>query len=283
MADAAALEERDVVLEIGPGTGMLTRTLLDRGARIVAVEADVRAVTELEATFKDACANGALTLHHGDIREFTPACAKRSTPGRPEDLHVPCGKYKVIANIPYHLSGILFRQFLSSDCQPETLVFLVQKEVAERIVPKQFSPRAACARRSTAGRAVGKTAEGGSGRNPKESLLSLSVKAYGRPTYVRTVARGNFNPRPRVDSAIVSVTDISKRNFRDTSEPLFFEILRLGFGSRRKQLLGNLSKRYDRAALVKTFSTLDIRTDVRAEDVPLGTWLKLVQSLSVHS
>jgi len=239
MADAGEVGAGDTVLEIGPGTGMLTREFLKRGANVVAVEADERAITALTETFAEEIAEGTFTLHHGDIREVNLT-----------DIGLSNQSFILVANIPYYLSGILFRLFLSGACQPKTLIFLVQKEVAERIA-----------------------------RDPKESLLSLSVKAYGMPRYIKTVSRGNFSPQPKVDSAIIAVSGISKDNFGDLSEVFFFQLLHLGLGSKRKQLLGNLSKQFDRSLLEETFSTLNIQKEARGEDLGLPIWLKLATFL----
>ena len=173
MVDAAELTAGETVLEIGPGTGMLTREFLRRGARVIAIEADARAIELLQESFADAISGGGLTLVHADVREINP-----------KDYGLASGKFKLIANIPYYLSGVLFRQFLSGEITPQTLVFLTQKEVAQRIA-----------------------------RDKKESLLSLSVKAYGLPRYIKTVSRGNFSPSPKVDSAIIAVYNISKEHF----------------------------------------------------------------------
>ena len=235
MADAADLKRGDTVLEIGPGTGMLTREFLKREATVIAIEADARAITVLEETFGEEIASGLLVLHHGDIREVSLT-----------ELGLSCGGYKLIANIPYYLSGHLFRMFLEGECQPDTLVFLTQKEVAERIA-----------------------------RDKKESLLSLSVKAYGEPSYIRTISRGNFVPQPKVDSAIIRVGNISKKHFENLAESSFFELLHLGFASKRKQLLGNLSKKWERETLSHIFSTVGLKIDVRGEDVPLTAWFEV--------
>lgn len=247
MCGAAAVEAGDTVLEIGPGTGVLTKELLSRGAQVLALEADTRALAVLEETFVEEIRTGALKLYHHDVRQ-----------GIPTDIaalqdHV----YKVVANIPYYLSGMLFRTCLESTAQPSVLVFLVQKEVAKRVTADL-------------------------GRGEKESLLSLSVKAYGTPKYVRTVSRGHFSPAPKVDSAIVCVQNISRDNFTTLNPSFFFELLHLGFGQKRKQLLGNLSKRFDRAALTHTFSTLDLSVSTRAEDVPLEKWLALASHIASY-
>lgn len=239
MSDAAALQAGDIVLEIGPGTGALTREFLARGATVLAVEADQRAIDVLQETFVEELESGQLTLIHDDIRTFNPTSAG-----------LACGKYKLIANIPYYLSGFLFRKFLENDCPPNTLVFLTQKEVADRIA-----------------------------REKKESLLSLGVKAYGVPKYIKTIARGNFTPSPKVDSAIIRVGEISKEHFKNIAESDFFELLHLGFAAKRKQLLGSLAKKWSREELHVAFSTVDLTEKVRAEDIPLPTWLRLTEAL----
>lgn len=248
MCDAANLMTGDTVLEIGPGTGVLTKEILSRGANVIALEADTRATEVLEETFADEIAGGNLILHHTDVRKLNLS----NIPG------ISDHSFKVVANIPYYLSGFLFRFFLESNIQPTDLVYLVQKEVAKRITSDLS-------------------------RNEKESLLSLCVKAYGQVKYVRTVSRGHFTPPPKVDSGIIAITDITRNNFKKIEEPLFFNILHLGFGQKRKQLLGNLSKEYDRKTLTHIFSTADISVSVRAEDIPLEKWLVLVELLADQS
>jgi 16S rRNA (adenine1518-N6/adenine1519-N6)-dimethyltransferase len=239
MCDAAHLTAGDIVLEVGPGTGILTQEILARGAQVIAIEADPRAITSLESTFADEIASTQLVIHHHDARTLTPT-----------DFGVHDHQYKVVANIPYYISGSLFRSFLDTDCQPTDLVFLVQKEVAHRIA-----------------------------RDPKESLLSLSVKVFGNPTYICTVKKGHFNPPPKVDSAIVAVENINRDAFAHTTHEHLFTLLHLGFGQKRKQLLGNLAKEYDRAALGAVFANLKIPLDVRAEDVSPHMWFEILSQL----
>jgi len=246
MVDAAHITHTDTILEIGPGTGMLTKELLARAKCVVALEADIRAITILRETFATDIAQGALVLLHTDVRTLDLSTIPQIQQG-----------FKVVANIPYYLSGFLFRTILESEIQPTDLVYLVQKEVAKRITTKLE-------------------------RKEKESLLSISVKVYGHPMYIRTVRRGHFNPPPKVDSGIIALYNISKDNFKNIDELFFFKILHLGFAQKRKQLLGNLSKEYPRQTLTHIFSTLNLPASVRAEDVPLEKWLDLVTALSLH-
>lgn len=247
MCDAAQVSVGDTVLEIGPGTGVLTKEILLRGATVIALEADIRAIEVLEQTFKQEIVDGRLHIHHTDVRTLDLSSIQEITDH----------SFKVVANIPYYLSGLLFRNMLQSAIQPSNLVYLVQKEVAKR--------------------ATESVDKGG-----KESLLSLSVQAYGKPKYVKTVSKGHFSPSPKIDSAIILIEGIQRENFKQLEESYFFELLHIGFGQKRKQLLGNLSKNYSRDTLTHIFSTLSIPLSTRAEDLSLTLWLKLSQALTVH-
>lgn len=225
-ADAASVQKGETVLEIGPGEGALTAVLLERGARVVALEKDARLIDVLEEKF----AGEAFEIIEGDALEYEPKFKK----------------YKVVGNIPYYITGALFKKFLSGEAQPQTLVFLIQKEVAERIA-----------------------------RSKKESILSLSIKAYGTPLYIKSVPAGAFVPPPKVDSAILAVTGISRGKFKNKKhEERFFELLRTGFGQKRKLLASNLKNFVDMAAL----ESAGIDPKARAEDVPLEAWLALAKS-----
>lgn len=119
IANVSEITEESVVFEVGPGTGVLTRELLKKAKRVIALEADFALYEELQETFHDEIEKGALELIHGDIRRFILATLPRT--------------YEVVANIPYYITGELFELFLSAEHQPSSITFLVQKEVAERI------------------------------------------------------------------------------------------------------------------------------------------------------
>ena len=243
MCDAADLTPGEIVVEIGPGTGALTAVLLERGAQVIALEADSRALVVLAKRFKAEVANGDLRLIHTDVRELALATFDL----RDHD-------FKIVANIPYYLSGHLFRHCLSGDVQPSDLVFLVQKEVGKRVAADSRT--------------------GG-----KHSLLSLAVQVYGEVKYVRTVSRGHFQPAPAVDSAIIAVRNITRENFINLNADAFFTLLHLGFGQKRKQLIHNLAIRYERNRVEHALATVGLSSTVRAEDVSLKKWISLVTQL----
>lgn len=237
--DASKLTAGERVLEIGPGEGVLTQALLSTGAHVTAVEKDNDLIPVLSETFSKEMSAGTFSLIHADILALNIT----------ETIQSP---FKLVANIPYYITGQIIRLFLESDHQPSDMVLLVQKEVAERIIA----------------------------RDGKESLLSLSIKAYGEPRLVKVVPRGSFAPAPDVDSAIIAVTGISKKLFTTSSERAFFDIIHAGFAHKRKQLLANLSSIYEKGALGDAFDACGLDRQVRAEDVPLHTWFRLLSELN---
>lgn len=243
MCDAGEVRAGDTVLEIGPGTGALTRELLARGAAVIALETDRRAIAVLEQEFASEINASHLQLVHQDARRLSLA-----------ELGLTDHGFKVIANIPYYLTGHLFRVFLDSPIQPGLIIFLVQQEVAKRATARLD-------------------------RGEKESLLSLSIQAFGKAAYVRTVGRGHFTPPPKVDSAILKIADLNRDHFAHFAPADLFAVLRLGFGSKRKQLTGNLAAAYPKARVQSALAAVGLRRDIRAEDVPFEKWLQLMAAL----
>lgn len=243
IVQAARIAPGDTVLEVGPGKGALTGALLAAGAHVIAIEKDRELIPLLEESFAEAIHSKQLELMERDIVEFEPA------------HHLLLKKhYKLAANIPYYITGLLFRKFLESAYQPDTMVFLVQKEVAERIVA----------------------------RDGKESMLSISVKAYGTPKYIGKVGKEYFSPAPSVDSAIIAVYDISKDRLGNITEKAFFDLLHAGFAHKRKKLAGNLKEgvpECDKETISTAFSACSIDADVRAEELSAEQWICLAENM----
>lgn len=242
MCTSGSVSDRDTVVEIGPGKGALTAKLLDSAGKVIAVEKDRDLVKMLEERFVNEIKIGKLELVEGDILEFDPTT-----------YNLTPNNYKIIANIPYNITGAIFKKFLSGDVKPSTMVLLVQKEVAQRIV-------------ATDG---------------KESILSLSVKAYGTPKYVMKVSKRFFSPSPKVDSAIVAITDISEKSLLSKGlEGKFFEVVKNGFAHKRKVLRKNLEDVAPKETIESMFQDLEIDAKSRAEDLPLPTWIAIAKYLT---
>ena len=120
MLKVASPKVNEIVVEVGPGKGVLTEVLLKTGARVIAIETDPDMVRVLKSKFSDQIHSQQLTLVEGDILKIAI-----------EDY--TDSEYKVVANIPYYITGVLLRKFLSAIKQPSSITVLIQKEVAQRI------------------------------------------------------------------------------------------------------------------------------------------------------
>lgn len=249
---AADVQLEDEVLEIGPGRGVLTTELLKKGAHVTAIEKDTALVELLKEMFAKEIENGQLEIIEGDVLLFDLVAYVAK---------LKKGPYKLIANIPYYITGQIFRMFLEGgherledalqvhQVQPISMTILVQKEVAERVVA----------------------------RDKKESILSMSVKVYGTPRIVSVVKRGSFSPAPNVDSAILHISGISKSFFTSHSidEKKFFEVLKASFAHKRKIISKNLIEK----GLKHNDS---INPKARAEDLSIEDFALLTQANFDH-
>lgn len=245
ICQAAQLTADDCILEIGPGKGALTRHLVAEGGQVYALEKDDHLVTYLRDFFAKEIDSEKLHLIPTDVLLYDPAL-----------LFEHHTSYKIVANIPYNITGAIIEKFLSTKYQPSLMVLMVQKEVAERIVALDRS----------------------NGKRDKESILSIAVKAYSTPHYISTVKAGNFSPAPKVDSAILLLTDISRRHFmNDQHEALFFRIMKTGFAHKRKTLAGNLKQYLEPEVVDEGFRAAGLRPAARAEELSLDDWISLSQ------
>lgn len=231
----ANIEKGSLVLEVGPGKGVLTEKLLSAGAVVLAIEKDDLLTNSLNEKFEKKISNKKLHLENSDVLDLNFSQHKL----------LKNKNYKIVANIPYNITGILLRKIFSETNPPSMVVLMVQKEVAERIVA----------------------------RNKKESMLSISIKAYGEPKYIKTIKAGSFFPKPKVDSAIILIDKINKNNFKNISEKDFFETMKKGFSSKRKMLKKNLNCSSD------ILKTCELSDKIRAEDISLENWLCLVKQI----
>lgn len=236
IAEAACPQGNETVFEIGPGEGALTDELLKRAKKVVAIEKDTRLIVPLKEKYAKEIGTKKLIIKEGD------ALLKQ-----PEKI-VGAKTYVVAANIPYYITGAIIKHLFSAKIQPERIVLLLQKEVAERIVA----------------------------RDGKESILSISVKVYGTPRIVRTVPAGAFHPRPSVDSAVIAIEHIANPFAKTTDEKKFFEVLKRGFAHKRKLLRRNLG------VSEETLSACNIPTNARPEELSPHEWLCLARVVSAN-
>lgn len=241
---AAAIKPEATVVEVGPGLGFLTAELSKRAKRVLAVELDDKLAGILNIAIDAQGVNNVEVINQ-DILRFNPAKYLK-----------PSEEYQVVANLPYNITSIFLRTFLSSLRPPRSLVLMLQKEVAERII-------------TTA---------------PDMSLLSLSVQYYGTPEIIRTVPASDFWPAPAVDSAILRFHYDRPRPTAASLEKdkRFFRLARIAFSAKRKMLKNNLlaGLEINAADLEKILAQAGINPKARAEDLDLPSWQILFAAIS---
>ena len=232
IAAAAELTPTDTVIEVGPGLGVLTETLAAQAGKVIAIELDNNLAEILKTHFS---VSNKVTVINEDILKINPA-----------DILGEQTEYKVVANLPYYITSAVIRHFLEAPVKPDTMVLMVQKEVAKQI-----------------------TAQPG-----EMSLLSVSVQLYGKPTLVDTVGAGCFYPAPKVDSAILKIAVYTEPKIPADDITGFFDIVRAGFSANRKQLPNSLSNglKVPKTDVIPLLEQAGIDPKRRAETLTIDEW-----------
>lgn len=237
MVEVGEVSSTDLIIEIGPGHGDLTEKILLAGATLVCVEKDKELIPLLEEKFESYIKEGKLQITEKDVLEIDPY---KITKGK---------AYKIVANIPFYITGAIIEKFLSAKHRPEKLVLVTQKEVGERIVEK----------------------------DGKSSILSLSVKFFGEPKFVTIIPKGAFVPSPKVDSAIISIS--VSENINTNLEKKFFDLIHTAFAHKRKQMRSNLLIRYSKKEVDIIFQKLGLDPKIRAENIKIEQWVEAAKIL----
>ena len=240
---ASQLQSTDCVLEIGPGTGILTRRLLPLVQSLVAVEIDRDLCKVLTKEFGR---KENFLLVQGDFLEL-------DLPSLLAPFPAFQNQNKVVANIPYNITGPILEKLLGTIANPNlepynSIVLLVQKEVAQRLAAKPGS------------KAFG--------------ALSVRVQYLADCELIYTVPAGAFYPPPKVDSAVVRLVP---RQFEPqaTDTRRLETLVKLGFGEKRKMLRNNLQSVVERDRLSQLLEKLEINPQARAEQLSVSQWVAL--------
>jgi len=244
IAKVTDMSSKETLLEIGAGIGNLTFKLAQESKKVIAVEKDEKLSRILKQLSQELDIKNIEVINQDILETEVSLLLSRAN--------------KVVGNIPYYITGRLFRTlFKKRKALPDKIVLTVQKEVAERI----------CA------------------EPPKMNLLAVSVQFYGNPEIVARVPKDSFWPTPKVDSAIVKIAP--KKSFlkRISSDFVkkFFKLVRTGFSHPRKQLINNLSSglNLEKAAVNKILSENSIDPADRAEALRIKDWQKLAKSIKL--
>jgi 16S rRNA (adenine1518-N6/adenine1519-N6)-dimethyltransferase len=240
---AANLSPHDLVLEIGPGLGSLTRYLAVGAAQVVAVELDQNLLPPLQEVLRPypnvrlVCGD----ILDQDIQDLFPEWETDTAPT----------SYAVVANIPYYITSTLIRHLLEAPIKPDRIILTVQKEVAQRI----------CA------------------QPPGMSLLALGVQVYGDPRITARLPAGVFYPTPKVDSAVLHIEVYPGPLIPPPYTDPFFKLAKAGFGQKRKTLRNALSGglAISKNVAKNLLDAANIDPHRRAETLKLSEWSRLAE------
>ncbi|MFC2046673.1 16S rRNA (adenine(1518)-N(6)/adenine(1519)-N(6))-dimethyltransferase RsmA [Chloroflexota bacterium] len=245
---AARLTPTDVIMEIGPGLGVLTRELARQAGWVAAIELDNKLAALLKKTLVSF---DNVAIINKNILDIDPTTLLSEHRARfPSAIDTPVS-YKVVANLPYYITSPVLRHFLEASVKPQLMVVMVQKEVAEAI-----------------------TAEPG-----QMSVLSISIQFYGKPRIINHVPARCFYPVPEVESAILQVDVFPQPAVAVTDVSRFFKLVRAGFTASRKQIGNSLAQGLGlpKAEVLALLSSAKIVPQRRAETLTLQEWSQLWQ------
>ncbi|MFZ2310183.1 MAG: 16S rRNA (adenine(1518)-N(6)/adenine(1519)-N(6))-dimethyltransferase RsmA [Patescibacteria group bacterium] len=236
IVSAAGVNSKDTILEVGPGLGFLTAKLAKLAKKVIAVELDDKLASFLQIGLDSQDVEN-VEIVNQDILKFNPEVLEPN--------------YKVVANLPYNITSIFLRTFLNHNNRPQSLVLMLQKEVAERLAAKPGDM----------------------------SMLALSVQFFGDVEIIREVKAGNFWPEPKVDSAVVRLIlkDENHGGITRSNEKAFFRMAKIGFSAKRKMLKNNLAAglRIENSEAEKIITSVGLDARTRAEDLSVEQWQKL--------
>lgn len=251
---AGNITKDDVILEIGPGLGVLTRELAQRAKKVVAIELDTRMYSIVRKELADF---PNVQIINDDILNI-PNTTLRSILHDDENTS---DSYKVISNIPYMITSPILKKFTVQEPSPQEMVLLVQKEVGQRI----------CAQPG------------------QLSILGVATQLFMKTHYEKTVPASSFIPAPKVNSAIISFKkDNSYLGILEKdgiSQKRFFQILKFGFASKRKQLHNNLSSGLHTSTNIskELLESCNLESNIRAQALSIHDWISLINEIEKRS
>jgi 16S rRNA (adenine1518-N6/adenine1519-N6)-dimethyltransferase len=238
---AVGVAQGDVIIEIGPGAGAITKPLAElctkHGAEIFAIEKDTKLVIDIQHSVPQLAGH----VEHGDALELLPVLIKKINPR----------SYKIVGNIPYYITGHLLRIIGELEHKPTKTVLMIQKEVAERV----------------------------SSRAPHMNLLAAATQYWGEVRVLFSLKPKDFTPPPEVSSAVISITTSSKPALNLAPES-YYRFIKAAFKQPRKTLLNNLSEAFQELSREQVAELMDkngLLKTIRAQDCDVPSLQKLAQ------
>ena len=247
IVSAAGITKDDFVLEIGPGIGTMTQYLAASARKVFAVEIDKALIPILEDTLKEF--DNVQVINQDILKVDIKKLAEEHNDGKP---------IKVVANLPYYITTPIIMGLFESQVPIDSITVMVQKEVADRMKV---------------------------GPGTKDyGALSLAVQYYAEPYIVANVPPNCFMPRPKVGSAVISLTRHEKPPVEVADEKLMFRLIRASFNQRRKTLANGLNNSpelsYSKEEIQQTIEKCGFKAGIRGEALTLEDFAKLANVFS---
>ena len=237
--DAADLNSKTAVIEIGPGLGSLTERLVEKAGFVLCYEIDKEVIPLLK--------NNLISYNNYDVinKDILDV-----------DINEDINKYLkdfdniyVVANLPYYITTPIILGLLSKTDKIDRYVMMMQKEVADRICGKP--------------------------KTKDYNALSIAIQYRCEAKKINNVPRTVFIPAPNVDSAIIRLDKYKEKVYEAKDEKFFFEFIRLCFNQRRKTLINNLSIKFEKDLILKMLKEFNIKENVRSEELEINDFIKL--------
>lgn len=244
MVQDANITNEDIVVEIGPGAGTLTREIAKVAKKVYAFEIDKNLVPILNETLQDVLDK--VEVIFKDIQKVSENELKKLLNGQ---------NYKVVANLPYYITTPIIMKFLESDYKPQSITIMVQKEVADRLTSKA--------------------------NDPDFGAITLAINLEGEAIETRFVSRQMFMPPPNVDSTVVRIDILDK--YKDVDKKKVKKIIKAAFCMRRKTLVNNLSNSFKipKEEIIKILEQMNLDSLVRGEALDIDQYIKLSTLLNI--
>ena len=254
--DAADINENDLVIEIGPGLGMMTIPIAKRAGKVVAVELDKRFIPVLEGNLK--IVSDTSVIINKDILKVDIDNEIIKPYGTKEDGIAY--KIKVVSNLPYYITTPIIMKLLEDGIKAELMIFMVQLEVADRMCAQPGSK--------------------------VYGALSVAIKYYSDPEKLFNVPPNCFIPRPKVDSGVVRLKVRDKLYDEDVNRKIFFKLVKAAFGQRRKTLINAVSNSgyfgVGKEQLKIILNNMGLNEDIRGEKLSIDLFIEFAKRLQSY-
>ena len=240
IVEAASVSKEDLIIEIGPGFGTLTKELLERAGKVICIELDKRMIEILEDRFS----------MYDNFKVINEDVLKVNLKDIIQKEKIK--KTKIVANLPYYITTPIIMKLLEDKLDIETITVMIQKEVADRLVT-----------------------EPGTGDT---GAITYAIHYYTKPKRILEVPNTSFIPSPKVNSTVVKLNILKTPSIEVKNEKQLFDIIKTAFMQKRKTLvnaLANSGKYGSKEKVEKTLQKLEIDLKIRPEKMSLEQFAKL--------